>query len=299
MPLQWHEWIEQMDSPSIDGFNTYVVSRRLAQEDVVVGLSGLGADELFGGYHVFSRAPKLSRIISAMQLIPSDLRAYLATWLGPLSNPTDATEKLADVLRSNGSLPSVALALRRTFSNERLNALGILSTRTSLMPGYIDHRDDRHIASEKDAFNTVSRLEATHYMGDTLLRDTDANSMRQSLEVRVPFLDLPLVDYVSSLPGCVKSGANASSKSLLRVACRKAIRDDISKRPKTGFTLPIGEWMKHDMRESCEAAIERLESAAVLEGAEVRRIWNSFLRDDGEFHWSRPLSLVVLGSAIG
>jgi asparagine synthase (glutamine-hydrolysing) len=136
-------------------------------------------------------------------------------------------------------------------------------------------------------------------MGDTLLRDTDANSMRQSLEVRVPFLDLPLVDYVSSLPGCVKSGANASSKSLLRVACRKAIRDDISKRPKTGFTLPIGEWMKHDMRESCEAAIERLESAAVLEGAEVRRIWNSFLRDDGEFHWSRPLSLVVLGSAIG
>jgi asparagine synthase (glutamine-hydrolysing) len=102
-----------------------------------------------------------------------------------------------------------------------------------------------------DPFNTVARLEATHYMGDTLLRDTDANSMRHSLEVRVPFLDLPLVNYVSALPGSVKRGG--SSKALLRLAGNHVLSKQISNRPKTGFTLPIGAWMRGEMREPCEA----------------------------------------------
>jgi asparagine synthase (glutamine-hydrolysing) len=135
-------------------------------------------------------------------------------------------------------------------------------------------------------------------MRDTLLRDTDANSMGQSLEVRVPFLDLPLVDYVSSLPGHIKRGNGKANKSLLRMACRKVLREDISRRPKTGFTLPIGDWMGDQMRESCEAAITHVEGLPFIKKTEVRRIWNSFLSDPKAMHWSRPLALVVLGSAI-
>jgi asparagine synthase (glutamine-hydrolysing) len=70
MPAKWHDWLAGMDSPSIDGFNTYVVSRRLAAEGVVVGLSGLGADELFGGYATFDRAPRWSRMLQALRFIP-------------------------------------------------------------------------------------------------------------------------------------------------------------------------------------------------------------------------------------
>ncbi|MFM9058294.1 MAG: asparagine synthase (glutamine-hydrolyzing), partial [Planctomycetaceae bacterium] len=66
MPHKWHEWLATMDSPSIDGFNSYVISRRLAEEGVTVGLSGLGADELFGGYQQFSRAPQLSGLLRTL-----------------------------------------------------------------------------------------------------------------------------------------------------------------------------------------------------------------------------------------
>jgi asparagine synthase (glutamine-hydrolysing) len=298
MPHQWHDWIAQMDSPSIDGFNTFVVSRRLAEEGVVVGLSGLGADELFGGYSNFVRAPRLARFMRALRFLPPDLRRGLAGGLGLLNGHTSTAEKLGDVLAGKPSVHSVAIALRRSLSNERLAALGVPASCTDLGLDYLDQELGVAGDIHSDPFNAVAYAEAKHYMGDTLLRDTDSNSMRQSLEVRVPFLDLPLVEYVSSLPGQVKRGRNASSKSLLRFACQKVIRDDIARRPKTGFTLPIGAWMRGDMRDSCEAAISHLKKVGFLDYSEVRRIWDTFLAGENRMHWSRPLSLVVLGSAI-
>jgi asparagine synthase (glutamine-hydrolysing) len=298
MPHQWHDWIELMDSPSIDGFNTFVVSRRLAQENVVVGLSGLGADELFGGYSNFSRAQWLTRMLRALQFIPTSVRSEIARRLLGLDGRISTAEKIADAISVQPDCTAVAVALRRSLSNKRLEALGVPANRVGLSPNYLDPVGGDSGALACDAFNAIARVEATSYMGSTLLRDTDANSMRQSLEVRVPFLDLPLVDYVSSLPGRVKSGHCTSNKALLRLACHKVIRDDIARRPKTGFALPIGNWMRHEMRDSCEASIRRLESVSFLDRTEVRRIWQGFLANEKTMHWSRPLSLVVLGAAI-
>ncbi|MFM8733704.1 MAG: asparagine synthase (glutamine-hydrolyzing) [Pirellulales bacterium] len=296
---KWHDWIADMDSPSIDGFNTYVVSRRLAQEGVVVGLSGLGADELFGGYDTFSRAPTLSRMMRAMPFIPAPLRAGAARAMGRIDGRSGAFEKLADTLAGDSSVAGVAVSLRRTLPDLALRSLGLSPSATGLLPNHLQAPSGSAAALDGDAFNTVSRMEMAHYMGDTLLRDTDANSMRHSLEVRVPFLDLPLVDYVSSLPGHTKRQGGAVSKALLRMAGRKAIRDGIANRPKTGFTLPIGDWMRGEMRGACEAAIERLDRVPCLEGPEVRRIWNTFISGRRSMHWSRPLALVVLGSSVG
>jgi len=299
MPGHWHDWIGQMDSPSIDGFNTYAVSRRLADEGVVVALSGLGADELFGGYPSFSRAPRLSQLLKAMQFIPPKLRADAVRGLGSLRGRSDTVDKLADVLGGETGVRDVSLALRRTLSNQRLAEIGLAAHHTQLRSNYLDEHNDTEPRDHADAFNVVAQSELTHYMRDTLLRDTDANSMRRSLELRVPFLDLPLIDYVSALPSHVKQHRGEASKSLLRYACRKVIRQDISQRPKTGFTLPIGEWMRKEMRDSCEAAIDRLSALPFLESREVRSMWNAFLSDDRTVHWSRPLSFVVLGTAIG
>jgi asparagine synthase (glutamine-hydrolysing) len=298
MPQQWHDWITQMDSPSIDGFNTYAVSRRLAEEGVVVGLSGLGADELFGGYPSFSRAPRLSRLLKTLHFIPPKLRAGVIRSVGGLGLQSSTLDKLADLIGGAPDVRDVALALRRTLSNSRLADVGLAARRTQLHTNYLDEHYATEPHRRTDAFNVVAESELTHYMRDTLLRDTDANSMRQSLEVRVPFLDLPLLDYVASLPGHIKQRHGEASKSLLRHACRQVIRQDIAQRPKTGFTLPIGEWMQREMRDSCEAAIDRLSSLPFLDNQEVRRIWNAFLSDDGALHWSRPLSFVVLGAAI-
>jgi asparagine synthase (glutamine-hydrolysing) len=298
MPQQWHEWLERMDSPSIDGFNTFVVSRCLTQRNVVVGLSGLGADELFGGYSNFVRAPRLARLLQTLRVVPEDLRVGLAKGLRWLNGHASTGEKLADLLAGKPTVHAVAVALRRSLSNDRLAALSLPASRTELGPDYLDPHltDDVNLGS--DPFNAVARTEATHYLGNTLLRDTDSNSMSHSLEVRVPFLDLPLIEYVSALPGHVKRGRNSSSKALLRYACVKVIRDDVARRPKTGFTLPMAAWMRGEMRDSCEAAIARLENVPFLDRREVRRIWHAFLTDDKATHWSRPLSLVVLGSAI-
>lgn len=298
MPQQWRDWIRQMDSPSIDGFNTYAVSRRLAEEGVIVGLSGLGADELFGGYPAYSLAPWLSRVLSAARLFPAGIRAAIVRGLGGLYAGSGAIDKLADLVGGEAGIPQVALSLRRALSNNRLAALGLPSSRTQLLANYLDPESDFDPTLSVDPFNSVARVESNHYMRDTLLRDTDANSMRRSLEVRVPFLDLPLVEYVSSLPGHIKQQRGARSKALLRLACRKVIRDDIAQRPKTGFTLPIGDWMRREMRDSCEAAIDRVAQVPFLDGQEVRRIWDSFVSDSRALHWSRPMALVVLGSCI-
>ena len=298
MPAQWNDWIAGMDSPSVDGFNTYVVSRQLAAEGVVVGLSGLGADELFGGYKIFDRAPRLSRMLRALAFIPKWMRASAVRKVGEFDGRRGAYEKLADVVAGDHSVAGVTLSLRRAMRDRSLAALGLVPGRAGLRENFLDSPTGAAVRLDGDAFNTVARMEMVHYMGDTLLRDTDTNSMRQSLEVRVPFLDTPLVDYVSALPGSLKRGSGVPSKALLRMACAKVIRNDIARRPKTGFTLPIGEWMRGEMRASCEAAIEKLEGLPCLEGKEVRRLWNTFLTDSRSIHWSRPLALVVLGHSV-
>jgi len=297
LPEKWHDWLDGMDSPSIDGFNTYVISRRIAAEGVVVGLSGLGADELFGGYGTFDRAPRLSRLLWGLQLFPRGLRAAAVAALGMATGPAGMIEKLTDLVAGDLSVAGIARSLRRSLSNARIEAMGLLSARVGLADDYLEPSSTRmEPAFDGDAFNTVSRLEATHYMGDMLLRDTDANSMRHSLEVRVPFLDTPLLNYVSALPGRIKRGR--TSKALLRDAVAGVLSSRITNRPKTGFTLPIGDWMRGPMRSPCEAAIETLTSQPFIDAAEVRRTWRSFIDEPRSIHWSRPLSLVVLGTYV-
>ena len=295
MPEKWHDWLAEMDSPSIDGFNTYVVSRRLAAEGVVVGLSGLGADELFGGYATFHRAPRWSRLLRGLRFIPSGLRTAAIAACGAAGGSHGGVEKLADLVGGDPSVAGVARSLRRALSDSRICAMGLAPDRVGLAADYLERGSCRiEPAFDGDAFNTVARLEATHYMGDTLLRDTDANSMRHSLEVRVPFLDLPLVNYVSALSGQVKRGR--ISKSLLRQAGDGVLSRKVTSRPKTGFTLPIGDWMRGQMREPCEAAIKCLAAQSFIEAAEIGRTWRSFIDEPQSMHWSRPLALVVLGN---
>lgn len=299
LPEKWHDWLASMDSPSVDGFNTYVVSRRLAKEGVVVGLSGLGADELFGGYSTFSRAPKISRILRSLALIPRPLRAGAAAGLSLLTGQEGTSEKLLDVITGDPSIESVACGLRRTLSNKRLVAMGLPASKAKMRRDYLDPGTSAvALPVAADPFNVVARVEAELYMRNTLLRDTDTNSMRHSLEVRVPFLDLPLVNYVASLPGHVKQPGRSAAKALLREAAEGVLPHAIANRPKTGFTLPIGEWMRGPMRDSCDAAIRRVAALDFMEGGGVRDVWQSFLHNEQSLHWSRPLALVVLGSSL-
>ena len=293
LPEKWHDWLENMDSPSVDGFNTYLVSRRLAREGVVVGLSGLGADELFGGYPCFERAPRWSRWLACL---PLPFRRALAGGLSPIGHQADRVAKVIDLCGGDATVAGVARSLRRVLSNREMAALGITPSPLGLGQDYLEMPSGRiETRIDGDDFNAVSRSEMTHYMTDTLLRDTDGNSMRHSLEARLPFLDLPLVDYVSSLPGTVKRATGGLTKTLLRQACPARLTTPVATRPKTGFTLPIGAWMRGPMRDACVAAVDSLAQVPGFDESAVRRGWMRFVSDSGAIHWTRPLALVVLG----
>ena len=292
----WHDWLAAMDSPSIDGFNTYLISHRLAGEGVVVGLSGLGADELFGGYPCFEWAPWLARCLWPLQVLPDALRGACASGLESVGRANGRMAKIADLCGGDPTLPGVTRSWRRLLSNRQIAAIGFPHAAVGLGRDFLDAGcGNLQCHADHDGFNAISRIEMTRYMADTLLRDTDCASMANSLEARVPFLDLQLVNYVSALPGRLKRSFRGQSKPLLRAACARHLTSAVARRPKTGFTLPIGDWMLGPMRGACVAAIDSLAGKPGFDRQAVQRTWMGFVADPGRVHWSRPLALVALG----
>ncbi len=117
-------------------------------------------------------------------------------------------------------------------------------------------------------------------------------SMASALEVRVPFLDYTLVEYVLSLPDAYKNPT--SPKKLLIDALGDLLPPEIVNRPKMGFTLPWKHWMKHEMRQFCEQKIGSLSKRSFIAEAEIIALWNAFLSDNPRVPWSRIWYLIVL-----
>jgi asparagine synthase (glutamine-hydrolysing) len=132
-------------------------------------------------------------------------------------------------------------------------------------------------------------------MHDLLLRDTDQMSMARALEVRVPFLDHPLVEYVMSLPERYKR-PHGTPKRLLVEALDDLLPEDIIRRPKQGFTLPFEPWLRGPLRAFCEERLnpERIERRGIFAPHAVTDLWQSFLAGHPGVTWSRPWVIVVL-----
>ncbi len=134
-------------------------------------------------------------------------------------------------------------------------------------------------------------------MTNTLLRDTDAMSMAHSLEVRVPFVDTKLVDYVLSLPGEWKlRGRSSMPKPLLADALADLLPREFMARPKMGFTLPFEKWLQRNLRTEVSSVL-RDSRRVLLPGLDVKaveKVWDDFLAKPRAVGWSRPWSLYVL-----
>ena len=297
--LQWYEWLKAADRPSIDGLNTYIVSGVVKDHEITVALSGLGADELFGGYPTFQRVPRARLALAAVAWLPRSLRRSVAApLLGVL--PADKRAKALDLAASSASPIELTALSRRTQSDAVLHVLGFDARRLGLTPSYLPAEAIASLETRSgDAFSAVSRAELSLYMGNTLLRDSDTNSMAHSLEIRVPFLGQRLVDRVSRLPGKVRSPRGSQPKHLLRKAVNDLLPEGVFTRPKSGFSLPFGDWMFGPLRDQCEAAIGSLAACPLFDGPVVRKIWADYDARRKQIHWSRPLSLVVLGSYLG
>ena len=145
--------------------------------------------------------------------------------------------------------------------------------------------------SDLDSVYTfISKCEMSTYMQNVLLRDADQMSMAHALELRVPFLDYRLVEYVLSLPDLYKIGQ--SPKQLFVEALGDLLPSDIVNRPKMGFTLPWEDWMKKDLREFCESRILQFDKR--ISSQVFGEKWKNFLASNSKVKWSALWYVVVL-----
>ena len=273
--------IAAIDQPTMDGVNTFVVSSAVKREGITVALSGLGGDELFAGYPSFRRALKFGAMPQASKRF---LRA--ASGVGKFAlNGSVQRQKFWQLLNSDGGSEDVYRISRQLFSTDAVT--GLTGREAS------NHSSNGH---DTDIVNAISRLELRGYMTNTLLRDTDAMSMAHSLEVRVPFVDLKLVDYVLSLPGEWKISAGGLPKPLLADAMSDLLPREFMARPKMGFTLPFEKWMQGKMRGEISAVLgdEKRMSLVGLSAEAVGRVWRKFLQAPKAVGWSRPWAIYVL-----
>jgi len=292
---QWQQWMKSGDRPSIDGLNTFIVSGAVSDSGTKVALSGLGADDLFGGYGHFHSIPDLRRLLRPVGWVPRSVRRVLAQVATSVLSPTRRQRAMA--LASSGTSPlDLLLLFRRLTVDSDLNWLGFDAKALGLRPDFLcDAAVDRLRPTGADQFRAISQAECVLYMGNTLLRDVDVNSMAHSLEVRVPFLGRWLADYACGLPGAVQSPPGSLPKHLLRQVVAEKLPAAILVRPKKGFTLPVGEWMRTTLRGPCEAAIDEVAGCGLFSATATRQLYRRYLEQGGRVHWTRPLALVALG----
>ncbi len=233
------DYFGAMDQPSIDGLNTFLVSRAAVAAGLKVALSGLGGDELFGGYPSFEEVPRLAGAVGAIPgsaALGRGLRAISAPVLSRVTSP-----KAAGLVEYGGTVEGAYLLRRALFmpyelpavldpdlAREGLEALAPLDALRQTVRGLDSDR------------LRITALESAHYMRSQLLRDSDWASMAHSLELRVPLVDWELLRRVAPLAA---ARPEAVDKATLARAARPPLPPAIADRPKTGFTTPVRQWL--------------------------------------------------------
>ena len=281
--------ISALDQPSIDGVNTYFVSKFTREAGTVVALSGIGGDELFGGYSSFGRVARLRRAGLALDTL-GPARWALERILAR-GGPRTRAGRLRDFIRREPSIDSAYLAVRGLFCESEITALlepGLLAgARRGFDP--LAYLAGLPGDTAREPGNAVSMLELRVYMHNQLLRDTDVMSMAHGLEVRCPLLDYWLVEFALGLPAPLKFGGRP--KGLLIAALGGEIPSEIVQRPKAGFTFPFEQWMRGACRDQL-AAVSVLPDEGVLAMAAARAAWDGFAHR--RVPWARVWALVVL-----
>ena len=271
------------DQPSMDGLNTWFVSKLVKEAGLTVALSGVGGDEVFIGYGGFVKPLSMSRWQKRI--------GWLSAALGRRVASVARTEKIRKFGQLMGyPLPAYFLS-RQVFSPEQ-NASLLRADCLCGREAWTDEAFGNVLADGggRDDLDKISIYELGTYMLSTLLRDTDQMSMAHSLEVRVPLIDPVVVEQMLRVPSRWKRDAT-TPKPMLVHAAGEGLPPQCVYRPKRGFTLPFEAWFKGAMRDDV-AGFCNGDASPVFDSVGLNVLWREY--ESGTVAWSRIWGLFVL-----
>jgi len=281
------EFIHHMDSPTVDGINTYMVSKLVAATGIKVVLTGIGGDELFAGYTNFKRWKDYKKY---KPLFKNPL-SRLAVKLFKMLLKSRAVAKISDFQgRKGGDLEAFYTNSRSIFLREELREL--FGQTEDLKTGNWLHLDSEQL-KQYPLYSQFSIAELTNYTLDVLLKDTDQMSMAWALEVREPFFDYQMVEFLLSVPDKYKEN-DKTPKKLLVDAMGDLLPPEIVYRPKKGFSFPWDSWMRNELKSYCEESIQSLSKRNIFKTDKLLGLWNRFISHDKTITWMHIWSFVVL-----
>lgn len=270
--------VGDLDQPSVDGVNSWVISKAVREAGITVALSGLGGDEIFGSYSTFWHVPRLARLGAAARHAPPKLREGLPGLSAVLPRFAHSRQRRALEAVAKGGSDTAYAAVRGPLGEGEL----------AWLRGGPTEQVDLGIVKSED----VGELEASNYLPFQLLRDTDAMSMAHSLEIRVPLLDSTVVSFGNALRRS-HPAAPGGVKTLVAEAVDPQLKE-VALRPKATFTLPFDTWLREELADwSAEAMTAVSYQGLGLRTDHVETFRRRFVA--GHVNWRAVWNLAVLG----
>jgi asparagine synthase (glutamine-hydrolysing) len=293
MLVQLDAALASLDQPTMDGINSWFVSKAAREQGWKVALSGAGGDELLGGYTSFRRLPRLAQVLGSTPRFARDVAGRLLAATAGGSGGFGTAAKFADLVGSGGEPVKVYQALYALFSSANIARLTGEDSGWGLPADVIES-----LAADVAGLSPLrqaSAIEDRMFLGGRLLRDMDAVSMAHSLEVRVPLVDTVLNDTMARLDDRTRF-VPVGRKPLLRQVAVEAAGHEIFERPKQGFVFPFETWLRGPLRTEVEATLTDRASvaAAGLHVTATTALWRSFLAHPGRIYWTRVWAVFVL-----
>lgn len=291
--------IGYIDQPSFDGINSYFVSKAAKEGGVTVALSGLGGDELFGGYGSYKTIPKFANALKLWGRIPINFKKSIVNIISMQKTfglNKSQNKKISRMVWADTPIGLYAIARLLLWPEEKKQ---LYSSEMNLFLSSNQKRQTilelltNTVNLDSNLWHIISELEMQTYMSWRLLRDTDVMSMAHSLEVRVPIIDHKLVEFICGLP----SGWEKSlgfPKRLLKKALSDILPQEVLNQPKHGFEFPLEIWMKNELKPLVEDTLSEttIKNRGLFKHGEIFRLYQSFLK--GELSYPIIWQFVVL-----